>query len=185
MLLLVAALASFAVPGAVHGVHAHLLSAAMAVHFLKRVLEVLFVHRYSGSMPLATSLLIAGCYLFNGGAMIYVQHLSRGLPEPSMDLLYPGVLAFAVGLAGNFYHHHLLSHLRADSGGDGDDKKGYKIPTGGLFGLVTCPHYLFEILAFFGFAMIAQTLYALTVAVGTEAYLAGRSYATRRWCYGD
>ena len=40
MLLLVAALASFAVPGAVHGVHAHLLSAAMAVHFLKRVLEV-------------------------------------------------------------------------------------------------------------------------------------------------
>jgi len=191
MLLLVAALASFAVPGAVHGVHAHLLSAAMAVHFLKRVLEVrkktnstctlyrsmnglilveivltrsisnldqvLFVHRYSGSMPLATSLLIAGCYLFNGGAMIYVQHLSRGLPEPSMDLLYPVVLAFAVGLAGNFYHHHLLSRLRADSGGDGDDKKGYKIPTGGLFGLVTCPHYLFEILAFFGFAMIAQT----------------------------
>ncbi|CAD6226681.1 unnamed protein product [Miscanthus lutarioriparius] len=113
--------------------------------------------RYSGSMPLATSLLIAGCYLFNGGAMIYVQHLSRGLPEPSMDLLYPGVLAFAVGLAGNFYHHHLLSRLRADSGGDGDDKKVYKIPTGALFGLVTCPHYLFEILAFFGFAMMAQT----------------------------
>ena len=143
--------------------------------------QVLFVHRYSGSMPLATSLLIAGCYLFNGGAMIYVQHLSRGLPEPSMDLLYPGVLAFAVGLAGNFYHHHLLSRLRADSGGDGDDKKGYKIPTGGLFGLVTCPHYLFEILAFFGFAMIAQTLYALAVATGTAAYLAGRSCATRRW----
>jgi protein-S-isoprenylcysteine O-methyltransferase Ste14 len=129
-------------------------------------------------MPLGTSLLIAGCYLFNGGAMIYVQHLSRGLPEPAVDLLYPGVLAFAVGLAGNFYHHYLLSRLRA--GGD-DDKKGYKIPTGGLFGLVTCPHYLFEILAFFGFAMISQTLYALTVAVGTAAYLAGRSFATRKW----
>jgi hypothetical protein len=50
-----------------------------------------------------------------------------------------------------------------------NDKKGYKIPTGGLFGLVTCPHYLFEILAFFGFAMISQTLYA------------GRSFATRKW----
>jgi hypothetical protein len=129
-------------------------------------------------MPLATSLLISGCYLFNGGAMIYVQHLSRGLPEPAVDLLYPGVLAFAVGLAGNFYHHYLLSRLRAAGGGD---KKVYKIPTGGLFGLVTCPHYLFEILAFFGFAMISQTLYALTVAVGTAAYLAGRSSATRKW----
>ena len=37
---LVGALASFAVPGAVHGARAHLLSAAIAVHFLKRVLEV-------------------------------------------------------------------------------------------------------------------------------------------------
>ena len=82
--------------------------------------QVLFVHRYSGSMPLATSLLIAGCYLFNGGAMIYVQHLSRGLPEPAVDLLYPGMLAFAVGLAGNLYHHYLISRLR--TGGD-DDKK--------------------------------------------------------------
>ena len=86
-------------------------------------------------MPLATSLLIAGCYLFNGGTMIYVQHLSRGLPEPSMDLLYPGVLAFAVGLAGNFYHHYLLSRLRADAGGGGGgDDKGYKIPRGACSG---------------------------------------------------
>ncbi|CAD6221107.1 unnamed protein product [Miscanthus lutarioriparius] len=105
------------------------------------------------------------------------QQGSRAL-LPRVDLLYPGVLAFAAGLAGNFYHHLLLSRLRA---GGGNDKKGYKIPTGGLFGLVTCPHYLFEILAFFGFAMISQTLYALTVAGGTAAYLAGRSCATRKW----
>ncbi|KAG8100672.1 hypothetical protein GUJ93_ZPchr0013g34592 [Zizania palustris] len=38
---LVAALASFAVPGAVEGVRTQLLSAAISVHFLKRVLEVL------------------------------------------------------------------------------------------------------------------------------------------------
>jgi very-long-chain enoyl-CoA reductase len=37
---LVAALASFAVPGAVVGARAHLLSSAIAVHFLKRILEV-------------------------------------------------------------------------------------------------------------------------------------------------
>jgi len=138
---------------------------------------VLFVHRYSGSMPLGTALQISSGYLFLL-AMIYVQRLTRGLPEPAVDLLYPGVLVFAVGNTGNFYHHLLLSRLRA-GGGD----KGYKIPRGGLFELVTCPHYLFEITGFFGFAMIGQTVYALAVATGTAAYLAGRSCATRRWWY--
>ncbi|CAN6181329.1 unnamed protein product [Urochloa humidicola] len=176
---LAAALASFAVPGAVEGLRAQVLAAAVAVHFLKRVLEVLFVHRYSGGMPLGTALLISSCYLFNAVAMIYVQHLSYDLREPAVDLLYPGVVVFAVGLAGNFYHHHLLSRLRAGGGGGGD--KGYKIPRGGLFGLVVCPHYLFEIIGFFGLAMVSQTVYGLTVALGSAAYLAGRCRATRKW----
>ncbi|RCV09557.1 hypothetical protein SETIT_2G039300v2 [Setaria italica] len=177
---LAAAAASFAVPGAVDGARAQVLAAALAAHFLKRVLEVLFVHRYSGSMPVDTAVTISTSYLLSTATMIYAQHLSRGLPDPPVDLLYPGVAVFAVGLAGNFYHHYLLSRLRADGGGGGGDK-GYKIPRGGLFELVTCPHYLFEILGFFGFAMIAQTVYALAVATGTAAYLAGRSCATRRW----
>ncbi|XP_034592486.1 uncharacterized protein [Setaria viridis] len=126
-------------PTLVEGARARLLAVA-----------VLFVHRYSGSMPLSTTLLIPSCYLFNGVAMIYVQRqrLSRGLSEPAVDLLYPGALVFAVDTAGNFYHHHLLSRLRAAGGGD----KGYKIPRGGLFELVACPQYLFEII---GFAMIS------------------------------
>jgi len=175
---LAAAAASFAVPGAVEGARAQILSAALAVHFLKRVLEVLFVHRYSGSMPLDTAVTIGTSYLLSTVTMIYAQHLSHGLPDPPVDLLYPGVVVFAVGIAGNFYHHYLLSRLRADGGGG---EKGYKIPRGGLFELVTCPHYLFEITGFFGFAMIGQTVYALAVATGTAAYLAGRSCATRRW----
>jgi len=169
---LAAALASFAVPGAVEGARAGLLRAAVAAHFLKRVLEVLFVHRYSGSMPLGTALFISSYYLFNAVAMIYAQRLSRGLPEPAVDLLCPGLLVFAVGAAGNFYHHLLLSRLRAGGGGAGG-KKVYKIPRGGLFEFVACPHYLFEIVAFFGFAMISQTVYALVVAVGSAGYLAG------------
>jgi len=175
---LAAAAASFAVPGAVEGARAQILSAALAVHFLKRVLEVLFVHRYSGNMPLDTAVTIGTSYLLSTVTMIYAQHLSRGLPDPPVDMLYPGVVVFAVGIAGNFYHHYLLSRLRADGGGG---EKGYKIPRGGLFELVTCPHYLFEITGFFGFAMIGQTVYALAVATGTAAYLAGRSCATRRW----
>jgi very-long-chain enoyl-CoA reductase len=40
---LVAAAASFAVPGAVEGLRAQILAAALAVHFLKRVLEVMYL----------------------------------------------------------------------------------------------------------------------------------------------
>ncbi|KAG2633477.1 3-oxo-5-alpha-steroid 4-dehydrogenase 1-like [Panicum virgatum] len=172
---LVVALVSLAVSGAVEGARERILCAAFAAHLLKRVLEVLFVHRYSGSMPLGTALLISSGYLFLL-AMIYVQRLTRGLPEPAVDLLYPGVLVFAVGNTGNFYHHLLLSRLRA-GGGD----KEYKIPRGGLFELVASPHYLFEIVTFFGFAMISQTVFALVVAVDSAVFLAGRSSATRKW----
>ncbi|KAL5197080.1 hypothetical protein ABZP36_000592 [Zizania latifolia] len=179
---LVAALASFAVPGAVEGVRAQLLNAAISVHFLKRVLEVMFIHQYSGSMAVDTAFTISTSYVLMATGMIYAQHLTSGLPDPPLDLLYPGVLVFAVGVAGNFYHHRLLSQLRTTKqGGAGGGEKAYKIPTGGLFGLVTCPHYLFEIVGFFGFAMIAQTVHSLAVAAGTAAYLAGRSCATRRW----
>lgn len=128
-------------------------------------------------MPLNTALTISSSYLLSAITMIYAQHLAFGLPDPTTDLLYPGVLLFTVGIAGNFYHHHLLSQLRKG----GDDDKGYKIPKGGLFEFVTCPHYLFEIIGFFGFAMISQTVYALAMASATAAYLIGRSFATRRW----
>ncbi|TVU41500.1 hypothetical protein EJB05_15026, partial [Eragrostis curvula] len=133
-------------------------------------------------MPLAAATTISIGYIGNVVVMIYAQRLTSGLPDPAVDLMYPGVVVFAVGIAGNFYHHYLLSRLRAAGAGDGDGKGyGYKIPRGGLFELVTCPHYLFEFVVFLGFAMIGQTVFALALACSVAEYLAGRSCATRRW----
>ncbi|CAO2045754.1 unnamed protein product [Urochloa humidicola] len=151
---LAAALTFFVMSGAVEDLRAQVLTAVVTVHFLQCVLKVLFVHRYSGSMPLATALLISSCYLFNAAAMIYVQHLNFNLQEPAIDLLCPGMLVFTTGLAGSFYHH-LRSRIRAGADGGGGGDKGYKIPQGGLFGLVACPHYLFEIIEFFELAMVS------------------------------
>ncbi|KAK4435942.1 Steroid 5-alpha-reductase DET2 [Sesamum alatum] len=107
--------------------------------------------------------------------MIYFQHRVEGFPEPLVDFKYVGVLVFLVGVVGNFYHHYLLSKLR-----DGNDK-GYKIPRGGLFDLVICPHYLFEILIFIGFSFISQTLFSYLCAVGSTMYLLARSCAIINW----
>lgn len=152
-----------------------LLASALTLHFFKRVLEVLFLHKYSGSMALESAVIITMSYTSSTATMIYAQFLSRDVSEPTVDLKYVGIGLFLIGTIGNFYHHCLLANLRKK----GD--KEYKIPQGGLFDLVICPHYLFEILAYVGISSISQTLYAFAFTLGTVFYLTGRSYGTREW----
>lgn len=65
-------------------------------------------------------------YILASMGIIYAQHLTQWLQGLPIDIKYPGFALFLVGLVGNFYHHYLLSQLRAK----GD--KDYKIPKGGL-----------------------------------------------------
>ncbi|KAK1287440.1 Polyprenol reductase 1 [Acorus calamus] len=171
----IAGLVSFGFPAVAASPRGWLLSLALSVHFLKRVFEVLFVHQYSGAMILDSVIPISLSYFLSTVTAIYAQYLTQGLPEPEVDLKYAGIALFLLGISGNFYHHLILSKLR------NKDDKGYKIPKGGLFGLVICPHYLFEIIDFVGISCISQTLYVLSFTLGTVLYLMGRSYATRRW----
>ncbi|ESQ41583.1 hypothetical protein EUTSA_v10014355mg [Eutrema salsugineum] len=154
-----------------------LLKSALALHFFKRIFEVLFIHKYSGEMAVESAITITSSYFSSTALMLYSQNLTLGLKEPAFDLKLAGIAMFVVGIVGNLYHHCLLAKLRKEEGG----KKEYKIPEGGLFGTIICPHYLFEILVFWGFFMISQTIYSLSFAMGTTCYLVGRSYATRRW----
>ncbi|XP_059307816.1 uncharacterized protein LOC132059268 isoform X2 [Lycium ferocissimum] len=157
------------------GIRFFMLNSAMTVHFFKRVLEVLFVHKYSGGMVLGSVLLISSLYFSLAVVIVFTQHLTLGYTEPEVDMKYIGLLIFLVGICGNFYHHYLLSKLRDQR------EKGYKIPQGGLFSVVICPHYLFEILGFIGISFISQTSFSFSSAVGVTLYLVGRSYVTRKW----
>lgn len=139
------------------------------------VLQVLFLHKFSGFIVLPTAIIVSATYFTAAAGMVYFHHQTHGIPEPSIDLKYLGLLLFLVGIFGNFYHHFLLSKLRDKS------DKGYKIPRGGLFGLVICPHYLFEILTFIGLSFISQTIYSYLCALASALYLLGRSHATRNW----
>ncbi|XP_031381241.1 very-long-chain enoyl-CoA reductase-like [Punica granatum] len=172
----VAGAASFWIFPAGEGLRFLLLRAALTLHFLKRVLEVLFVHKFSGFMAVDSMCVVSLSYFFFTVNSIYILYLSRHFPEPSIDLTYPGLALFLIGVAGNFYHHLILSRLRSAGG-----NKEYKIPQGGLFSLVTCPHYLFEIIDFVGLSFISQTIYGFVITLGTIIYLIERSYATRRW----
>ncbi|KAJ9545951.1 hypothetical protein OSB04_025658 [Centaurea solstitialis] len=152
-----------------------LLKSAVTFHFFKRDLETLFVHKYSGDIVLSSAITISISYFSIAASLIVVHYLTLGLPEPPIDLKYIGLIVFTLGIFGNFYHHNLLAKLRKKN------EKGYKIPQGGLFNLVICPHYLFEMLVFWGFSFISQTPLAFACAFGDSLYLIARSYETRKW----
>ena len=112
------------------------------IHFLKRVLEVLGLHKYSGTMPGSQANFIGTYY-----ALMTLLISCVGLPATQVDpnLQSLGYGLFAVGTLGNLYHHWLLSRLRSQSDKKSDSKKKYVPPEGGLFSFVAAPHYFFEV----------------------------------------
>ena len=144
-------------------------------HFLKRTLEVLGLHEYSGTMPAGQANAIGTYY-----ALITLLISSFGLPPDQVDpaLQTLGYALFAAGSLGNFYHHWLLARLRSDPDKKSDSSKKYVPPRGGLFSSVAAPHYLFEVIAWLGIGVVAQQLNTILVALSMTSYLAGRAKST-------
>ena len=159
----------------------HLLALCLTIHFLKRVLETLFLHKYSTKVNYSVGAFIGVYYTLVSWIILHFNKLAEvGLPGgPKESIL--GVLLFAFGEAGNFYHHYLLARLRREKGGV--DQK-YLVPEGGLFSWgngVTCPHYLFELLAWLGISLISQDIHSYLAFASMASYLGGRSVSQTRW----
>ena len=148
-----------------------LVIAAINIHFLKRCLEVLYLHKYSGPINVATVIQIAAAYSL---ATFLLAYLNRSPIETVDTLFLVGMVLFGVGQIFNFYHHKLLADLRTDD-------KNYRIPSGGLFDLVTAPHYLMELSAWLGMALMSRHLAAYMVFVWTCSYLLARAMRTHEW----
>jgi protein-S-isoprenylcysteine O-methyltransferase Ste14 len=71
-----------------------------------------------------------------------------------------GTALFIVGELGNAVHHTALARLRAvhASASHLRSTSRHSIPQGGMFELVSMPHYLFELVGFAGYALSASTL---------------------------
>jgi len=153
----------------------------MLAHFAKRICEVLFLHDFSGSPTEdgVSSVTIGGFY-----SLVAWSYCRDGAQADGFVFCL-GVALFCVGMFGNFYHHVLLTHLRRPNfKGPSDTSGKYKIPIGGLFELVTCPHYLFEITMFWGASITAFSLLSMSLAVETAMRLAGHAMSTTRWYQG-
>lgn len=150
---------------------AALVGTMLTAHYLKRELEVLYVHRYSGKIDLATSCAISVSY---GLATLGIMHYTAKEVELGRAAI-AGAVLFGIGAMGNAWHHWLLSALR--SGG----KSAYVIPTGGLFRYVACPHYLMELVGWLGIAMTSSSLFAYLNFASMAGYLSSRAQSTSEW----
>lgn len=141
------------------------------IHFAKRVLESLFLHKYSGPAGLFTTILIA---VFYSSAAYLIGWLNQN-PIPRVDIWFVlGIILYLAGIAGNFYHHRLLADLRKNT-------MEYVVPRGGWFEYVVCPHYFFEIMTWTGIFLMSRHLGALLILIFIISYLVARSIRTVKW----
>lgn len=143
---------------------------AITLHFLKRELETMFVHRFSNAtMPAMNIFKNSFHYWILSGLLIaYPTNAPNSItarPSPPA-LTYAGLALFVLGELANLSTHLELRSLRSAGG----TERG--VPKGIGFNLVTCPNYLFESIAWLGILMINKswsTAVFIAVAVGQMA----------------
>lgn len=151
------------------------ISGMVMIHFGKRVLETLFLHKYSGKIDIMTTLTILFFYTLVASGITYLNNWpATGLSTVQLGV---GLVVYAVGILGNFFHHKILADLRSK-------QEGYVIPQGGLFGYVACPHYLFELIGWLGIAILSGHLFTWMSLAGMIGYLMVRSKMTLAWYQG-
>lgn len=142
----------------------------LLAHFLKRLLESWFLHKYSNRINPFSAVFVACFYSLTAFVPAYIN---RRLVSDLGPIIYTGLAVFLIGEILNFAHHKILAHLRTN--------REYVIPRGGMFELVACPHYLFEIVSWFGICLIFRhpSMYLIFSLMVT--YLIIRSLLTLRW----
>uniref|UniRef100_A0A0D6QTM8 3-oxo-5-alpha-steroid 4-dehydrogenase C-terminal domain-containing protein n=1 Tax=Araucaria cunninghamii TaxID=56994 RepID=A0A0D6QTM8_ARACU len=132
-------------------------------HYVKRILETFFVHRFSHATSPISNIFRNCSYYWICGAFI-AYFVNHPLYTPVSEKQWK--ICFGLGLlcqAANFYCHIILSNLRSPDG-----KGGYQIPTGFLFNIVTCANYTTEIYQWLCFNIATQTVAGyLFLLIGT------------------
>ena len=85
--------------------------------------------------------------------------------ESNPAITYTGLAMFVIGELGNLSNHLTLRNLRSAGGAE----RG--IPQGLGFGLVTCPNYMFETVAWVGMALVSWSLSTVLFAVVATAQM--------------
>lgn len=147
-----------------------------SLHFTKRTAESLWVHRYGKAAVPVGDVVTEYVYYWGFAAWNAWSVTSSAYAAPATWLVVAGTLVFIVAELGNARAHRMLRDLRPEG------TKLRVIPRGFVFERVSCPHYLFEILSWVGFALVTET-WAARVFLVVAAGILGAWAHTRHVAY--
>lgn len=150
---------------AVWGTTAHIAAACWTLHYAKRLLETVFVHRFSHStMPIQN--LFKNCAYYWGFTAYVAYHINHPLyTSPCAVQVYAGLAAFLLCELGNLSVHVNLRNLRPPGTKIRKIPKADGNPLTSLFNFVSCPNYTYEIGAWLSFSIMTQCLPALLFTI--------------------
>lgn len=159
----------------------------VVMHFVKRELETMFVHRFSAAtMPVRNIFKNSAHYWLLAGANIAAWAYAPSAPtaKPANPLLmYAGIALYTIGELGNLSAHLTLRGLRSSGGAE----RG--IPQGALFKIVTCPNYMMETLSWIGVWLASALSWSViafaAVSVAQMAVWAKKKESRYRKEFGD
>ncbi|CEF96985.1 3-oxo-5-alpha-steroid 4-dehydrogenase,C-terminal [Ostreococcus tauri] len=155
--------------------YVRVLTVIWCAHYANRAI-VYPATRTMGETAVATVVAAIAFNVFNG--LLVGAELAHGCKRPSDFVICVGAATMAIGAWINISCDARLRALRAGR----RSKREYVMPTGGLFDLVACPHYLGECIEWCGFAVLANfSPSTLAFAFWTFANLFPRAVATRRF----
>ncbi|EER39713.1 steroid alpha reductase [Histoplasma capsulatum var. duboisii H88] len=139
----------------------------VVLHFVKRELESAFLHRFGrATMPALFVIRNSGYYwLLSGCNVAYWVYAptskaaSTTIKSANPLLLYTGLALFIFGQLANLNSHVVLRNLRRP----GTSERG--IPSGFGFSLVTCPNYLFEVIAWIGVYLVSGLNWSMVLFI--------------------
>ncbi|KAF2718504.1 hypothetical protein K431DRAFT_287656 [Polychaeton citri CBS 116435] len=166
----------------------------ITLHYIKRELETIFIHRFSSAtMPFRNVFKNSFHYWVLGGAfMAYFLYspTSSTAGDSNSLIAYTAVALYALSELANLNAHIVLMNLRSPGG----TERG--VPRGFGFSWVTCPNYFFEALAWVGIWLLtwnwATGVFAV-IGIGQMAIWAkkrenryrkesGGKYQKKRFC---
>jgi very-long-chain enoyl-CoA reductase len=129
----------------------------IVLHFIKREYETFYVHKFSlSTMPFRNIFKNSAHYWLLSGLniayWIYAPTSYTSLSSPIINYLnIAGIVLYIFGELSNLHTHRTLSNLRSPGGTERGIPKGYG------FDLVTCPNYMFELIAWTGIALVSKS----------------------------
>uniref|UniRef100_A0A8P4KKR6 Polyprenal reductase n=1 Tax=Dicentrarchus labrax TaxID=13489 RepID=A0A8P4KKR6_DICLA len=129
----------------------------LCVHSLRRLLECLFVSVFSdGALHLVQYVFGLGYYITMGLTVLCSDRLGKGTGTLLSQLDWIHVAGIALFIMASLMQHQsmvLLARLRTGKSGT-VETLAHRVPMGGWFELVSCPHYFAELLIYVSLSLV-------------------------------